>query len=258
MGDIFRDLVKLNLISQLWIAQERFSSAVKFKDFVFYYFSRFTKNLTHAFSDFSSSEIIDFNSRHREKIDLLTKHPSLQLEGVIVPVPRGMRYSYLMTLKQLLAALDEIHPATVKRDLTALLRVMGTDKLKDLVVDDCSKETFETAKNEIGKLFSKTGLTHSTAPFALGSKTDIKSVNTQLLEVTGKYYPDLLSLNTILKAIEDRHNETTWTAKDKETMASYLMTMAYRLSILAAVMDHVQSIEHGFVGSLDILLKKIS
>lgn len=258
MGDLFRDLVRLNLVSQMWLGQERFSSTVRFKDFVLYYFTRFVRNLTHAFSDFSSSEIADFNHRHSAKIDLLTKHPSLDLKGIIIPIPRGMRYSYLETLKQLLSFLEGIHPATVKSDLTALLHVMGTDKLKDLRIDGYTKQTFDTTKHEIGKLFGKTGLTHSTAPQALGSKANIKAVNTQLLEVTGKYYPVLISLNTLLRDIEDRHNETEWTVQDKEILAGYLMIMAYRLSILAVVMDHVQSIEHGFVGSMDILLKKIS
>jgi len=257
MDSLFRDVSRLGLISQLGIGQERFSLATHFSDFTHYYFSRFMINVKSAFKDFTTSEVRDFNNRHGAKIDLLVKYPALRMTKSIVPIPKGMIHPYRDTLDVLTNVLDRVNIATIKHDLEQILATMGTGKLKTLLVTQFDKKEFEEAKATIAKLFGKTGLSHSTVSHVLATPADVGYVNSNLLNVTNKCYPLVMELNPLLQKIETRFNQLKFNEQDKETLSSILMIMAYRLSILAVVADHLQSLEHGFVGSVDIILKNV-
>lgn len=254
MDDLFRHVARLNLIYELPIAQEKFSLNTHLKDFGRYYFGRFVTNLTHVFSDFSQSEIADFNQKHQSKIAHLTKYPALNLDKTIIPIPKGMVKSYNQTLSDLLKILDPVSPQTLKSDLESLLSAMGNNTIRSLTVSPYSKKQFDDAKHAIGKLFGKTGLTHVTASYGLGSLNEIKDTNKHITTTVSRYYPDIVALNPLLKRIEDTHQNLTWSDADRILLTKHLMMTAYRLSIFAVVMDHVQDIEHGFVKSLGAIL----
>jgi hypothetical protein len=258
MDDLNRDLSRLGLIHQMPVGLESFSSSVYFKDFVHYYFTRFVMNLTHAFKDFTMSEIVDFNHRHRDKLELLFKYPTLSLNGIIVPIPKGMVKPYDQTLNVLMQCFAQCHPETIVADMQALVGALERNSVKGLQLSKYSKEDFDSAKVMIGKLFGKTGLTHATADHVLLSKNSIKRVNDELVSVTKTHYSTLINLNNIVKTLESKHSKSQLSKNDRDSTAQYLMTLAYRLSIIATVMNHVQAMEHSFVESLDILLKKIA
>lgn len=258
MDDIFRDISRLNLIYEIPIAQESLSPITHIKDFVKYYFTRFVTNLSHVFNDFSISEIEEFNKRHLDKISLLVKHPSFNLEGVVVPIPKGMVNSYNKTLTSLMSLLETTHPTVIKQDFQLLLTAMDSRHLDNLKTSLYSKDTFNKTKFSIGNLFGKTGLTHSVAKVVLVSKSEIKSVNDSLLTITKQYYSDIIALNEMIKTLENHYTSTSWTDAEKVILSKEFITMAYRLSILAVIMDHIQSIEHMFIESLKILFPKIN
>jgi hypothetical protein len=257
MDNLFRDVFRLNLITQMHIGQERFSVATYFQDFAHYYFSKFVVNIRHAFKDFVVSEIKDFNARHQNKITSLVKYPALKLDKTIVPIPRGMINSYKSTLTQLTEILGVVHAPTIQRDLNEILTAMGTGKLKTLRIDQLSKEQFEDAKVVISKLFGKTGLSHSTVSHSLVSPEEIGHVNQELLQLTSTYYPAALAIDPLLKKIETRFSQLKFNDTDKDVLSALLMTMAYRLSLMAVVVEHLQEIEHGFIGGATIILKQL-
>jgi hypothetical protein len=255
MHDLHRDVSRLVLISQVHIGQERLSIATYFHEFTRYYFQRFLINLQHSFKNFAGTELGDFNRRHVNQIKELTKYPALSNGKVIVPIPKGMVQSYKVTLEVLTAVLEKIDYLTVEQDLHRILVGMNQPQLQGVSIDDLDKQTYDTARDRIGHLFGKTGLSYATAQQALVSSTDIAYVNEHLQGVITKLYAVVLAINPLLKQIEARFSAVTLSDRDKDILSGYLMTMAYRVSILAVAADHLQSLEHGFVASLQTLIK---
>lgn len=258
MDSLSRDLSRLDLIVNMSIGQERMGPALHFKDFMHYYFTRFITNLTHVLKDFTTSEIEGFNRRHASKIEYLAKYPALPLDDLIVPIPKGMIQPYKQTTKTLQAVLAAVGSDTLVADMQTLLDHMVPGKIKEVNLPLYTKSQFDTARNDIARLFGKTGLLHSTGGHVLVSKTDILSVNTNLIDITKVYYPNVLSLNQLVKTLEGHYGRTQWNDKDKTILSGQFMSLAYRLSIFATVMDRVQELEHGFTKSLQILLQKIA
>ena len=255
MDSVYRDLSRLNLILQLPIGQEGLSSTLYMKNFTSYYFNRFVDNLTHVFEDFSYTEIEDFNKRYKEKIYHFITKSEFVVDHLIVPIPKGMINSYKETLTSLLSILDIIKIQTVANDLNSIIVNMESMTLTKVNSNLITSKIFENLKNDISKMFGKMGLRHSLSGLVMGSRDDIDKVNGYLLNVTKTYYPDIIKINQLLKTIEAVYSKITWSDQDKLTLSNHFMTMAYRLSILAVVMDHVQDIEHTFVKSLDIILR---
>lgn len=258
MDSLSRDVSRLDLILNLSVGQERLSPALHFKDFLHYYFTRFVSNVQHVFKDFKGSEIEDFNRRHASKIAFLNTAPAIQLNDLIVFIPKGMIQPYKQTTKALLDILAKVAPDQLAVDLQALLDHMASGTIKDLTLQPYDKVQFDKAKIDIGKLFGKTGLLHSTGAHVLVSKADIVSVNTTLLDTTKTCYPTILSLNQMIKTVEGQYAKSQLSEQDKLVLSGHFMTLAYRLSIFATVMEHVQQIEHAFTKSLDIVLQKIA
>ena len=258
MGDVLRDAMRLYLLHEMPIAQERMSVASHLKDFTYYYFSRFTLNLKTVFSTFTTSEIADFNRRHLHGLKLLTKGSLPNVGQVILPIPKGMLNPYQKTLEALVKVLNSTSAASIRQDLEQLRDAMKAKTLPGSTLPSYSKTQFDQAKVQIGLLFGKTGLTHATAEHVLATTQEIDEVNTKLLELTQTYYPELLVIGQVIEEIEHLHSDGQWSERNKLILSGKLMSLAYRLSIIAVVMDHVQKVEHGFVQSLSILLKKIS
>lgn len=258
MDDIFRDISRLNLIYEIPIAQESISSLTHIKDFVKYYFTKFITNISSVFKDFSTSEIEEFNQKNSDKLNLLIKRPSLVLDGIVVPIPKGMINSYKKTLSSLIVLLQTTHPESIKDDFELLLSAMSSRSLTSLKTSSYPKTTFDRTKFSIGNLFGKTGLTNSIAKVVLVSKSEIEEVNDSLLKLTKQYYSDIIYLNKMIKTLENHYTVTKWTDVEKAILSREFITMAYRLSILAVIMDHVQSIEHMFIKSLEVLFTKIN
>lgn len=257
MGDLGRDVARLNLILELSIGQENLQPLSQARDFATYYFTRFWSNLTSIFKDFSTSEITDYERKHHSQITHLLKYPSWNMTGVILPIPKGMVGSYRQTLLSLLEVLSIAKPKMLLGDLQNLQQAIQRKNLSTLTDTPCDKSDFEQAKGMISKLFGKTGLTHATAPYVLATQGDVREVLTGLTDLTEQYYPEILKLQKLIPAIEDVHKKATWSGKDKAILSAQLMTLAYRLSIFATVMEHVQDVEHRFVMSLDTLIHSL-
>jgi hypothetical protein len=252
MDNLYKDINRLTLITDWAIGQERFSLGTKIKDFTTYYFTRFVTNLTHVFADFSSSEIADYNNRHSAKLKVLSNRSVEPLKDLIVPIPHGMISSYSQTLNSLTQCLTDLHPEQLEVELNQCL-ILPTEETSSTVY---TKSSFEQAKKQIGKLFAQTGLSHSTVDVVLGSVSTILTTNNHLVHLTQKYYPLAIALNTKLNHIEQDHAKQSWSNEEREIISQQLMTLAYRLSIFAVVVKHLQEIEHGFVKSLQLLLDK--
>ena len=69
-------------------------------------------------------------------------------------------------------------------------------------------------------------------------------------------FRSLIVINELVKTLESKYETFKGTEHDKHVLSQQFMTMAYRLSIMAIVMDHVQMLEHAFVESLKIVLSK--
>jgi hypothetical protein len=256
MVDLDLDVKRLTLIHEMPIALESMAVTSHLKDFVHYYFTRFITNITQAFKDFTGSEIADFNHRHTEVLARMFKRPTLRLEGIVVPIPRGMIQPYNQTLTSLMTLLTEVKGQELRKDMDALVAALSSQSVKGLSTHTYTKDQFDHAKVSIGKLFGKVGLTHATAEFFMVDKDSIKATNDKLLQLTEFYYPDLIAINETVKTLEEKYYQFTGGAKDRYVISQQFMTMAYRLSILATVMDQIQMLEHSFVGSLDTVLKK--
>ena len=256
MDSRFRDLSRLVLISDLNIAQESMSHPLYIKDFFTYYFNRFISNLKYSFEDFSHSEIADFNKRNLQKIESFYTDSTPLKKGLIIPIPKGMIKSYQRTIEDILAVLDSIKASYIKEDFKNLLALIEKKDLKNLKQSFYSKGLFEIDKDKIAKLFGKTGLTHSISSRVFGSKEDVSAVNKTLMRTTQHLYPDIISLEPLLKTLEVRYTKSNFSNDEKVLLAHVLLEMAYRLSVFSVAMDHVQEIEHNFVKSLDILLQE--
>lgn len=254
MDSVYRDLTRLALIQQCSFGQESFSLPTRFKDFTGYYLTRFLTNITHVFSDFSSSEIEQINNRHHNKLSILLKHPGFTLEKQIIPIPKGMIKSYKETLDDLISVSIKLYPKNLKDDVTGLLNDF-TKPVSPVNKDNLYTESdFEQAKTSIGRLYSTSAISHAFAKNALRSIQDINDVNQNLIYLTKTYYPEVIALYGLLKKVDNHYAKTDLSIEQKEVVSQQLMTLAYRLSIFAIVMKHVQEMEHAFVKSLTLLI----
>lgn len=249
------DLHRLELITDSFIGLEKIelSHSVRFKDFTTHYFNRFISNLTYSFKNFSKSDLNNYNSRHKRQLELVLSDPLLSLGELIVPIPKGMVNSYTYTIHQLKSTLDSVEPESLIKSLKALPGAVISNTLSGYNDKDYNRHWFEIDKANIIALYSKHGLTHNTAQFALSDIDYIKVANTKLLKIVDDNYPIVIELENVLKLVEKIHSEVDLSVVDQTTLKDHLMSLGYRLSIFAIVMEHIQDIEHNFIQCLDIL-----
>lgn len=248
MHELYRDSKRLLLITQLGIGHESFSTATYFGDFTHYYFSRFWANLSHAFKEFSRSEITAFTQRHQRKLSHLTALNAVNWNNVIVPIPLGMLGTYRQTLDVLSRVLTMIDALDLERDVRAFMEHLDK-KIFDIPFTMVGESEFKSCQDILGKLYGKTGLSHATAAHVLVSVDDIQYMVDQITMLTNSYYQTVLHLNRLLKDVDQVFHKQSFTPDEKEAVTNLLMSLAHRLSIFAVVMDNLQSIEHQFIAA---------
>jgi hypothetical protein len=87
----------------------------------------------------------------------------------------------------------------------------------------------------------------------LASLSETTKVNDILLSVTRDYYPQVISMAKLIDELETAHNKTYANVTQSGVLRVKLMETAYRVSIFAVVMDHIQAMEHAFVTTLTTL-----
>ena len=254
MDDILRDIQRLEHITQSTMALERFSVMTRIGDFVRYYFSRFLKNAHHALKDFSQSEIEQFNQRYHKQVGLTLKDPLLSIKDVIVPIPKGMVGSYHATLISLTEILSKIHVETLKDDLANVLKAVESADASLLHKPSLTQAQFNRSITMVGKLYSVNGLTHTTAEHALVSLAETQDVNLILQGLSKEYYPQAIEMANLVDSIDKVHGSVSIPPEQAGQFSAALMSVAYRVSLYAVVLEHAQDMEHTFTKALKTLL----
>lgn len=253
MGDPFRETYRLEQFDLGFDGLESHSVSAKIQDFVEYYFSRFITNIKHSFKDFSQSELLITNKRYQRQIDLTLNDPLLRIQDLRVSIPKGMLLSYYQTLEKLILCLTNIKADRLILDLNKLSDSLQHDANH---VDDLAfytKTMFESDKKIIGSLYSTIGLSYTLGKNALVSLTETQQVNNMLLSVTRDYYPKVIEMSSVIDALERNDRLGSSSTPPSQLVRHSLMGMAYRVSMFAVVMDHIQNMEHAFVTALNTL-----
>jgi hypothetical protein len=255
MYNLFYDVSVLESLSSDKVGLEAIAIRSRIADFFSHLHRKFLVNLKHAFKDFAHSQIQQYNSKYERSIASFLKDPLLDYRETIVPIPKAMVMSYPETLRALETLLTHVKSDTLLSDLTQFKDIDTSDKVSRIRIDTYSKSDFERDKQTIGKLYGKYGLTHHLASEVLKTPSDVVETNRSLIGITSKYYREIIDLNGLMSDIEKNYQIDTLDPSDKDRLVSLLMTMAYRLSIFATIMDHIQDMENNFVLSMDILRK---
>lgn len=253
MGDPFREVQRLELFETAFDGLEAFSVSARMSDFIGYYFSRFISNVKHSFKDFTHSELEIINKRYERQITLTLTDPLLTIDDLRVSIPKGMLLSYSHTLDQLLICLSHIQADKLVRDVESLTNLIYVSEPDHIPKPFYTKQDFERDKKNIGSLYNPTSLSYSLGKTALSSLAETKQVNDTLLTLTRDYYPQVIKLNKQIDALETVHQKTFGPIEQSTQLRNALMGMAYRVSILAVIMDHLQTMEHAFVTTLTLL-----
>lgn len=257
MDNLFRDIQRLELIGEDYTGLEKFPLTVRLEDFVRYYLSRFLRNLKTVFSNFSHPEIADFHDRHRIKLTAVFKDPFFSLNGILVPIPHAMIMSYATTLEELLKLLEVVSFDTLNEDLVKFQTTFNTgDFSTNSTSMSFSTSQFEEGKKILGGLYGKMGLTHALAEDVLGTLSDTNTVLIQLETATLKYFPQVVVLNKTVGSLSELHSKIMIPVDQQELIKSALLSLAYRISLGAITLNHLQQLEHAFTKTLDVLLKK--
>ena len=228
---------------------------VRIGDYFKYYFTRFIGNLNSAFDDFHRSDLEDYISRYRGSTILSLTDPLLVLNGFLVPIPRGMILSYGETLYALRDVLLHVDSDNLLGDLVGIEKLLA-DSTATYKAKSYSKKDYENDAKIISHLFSKVGLTNTSVESVIKSKEEAISDKDLLLSLVKDNYPNTLKINSALKALEATHSQIVLDDKQKVFISGLLMSIAYRLSIFSAAMEHVRYVEHGFVSCLNIIRNK--
>ena len=257
MDNVHRDLTRLSLLSTQELATERFSPFSQLTDFTHYYLNRFLTNLTHAFKDFTSSEIKGIDSRHHAKLQQMFHFPPPGIGDLIIPIPKGMINSYLVTLNSLLAILVTSQVTTITGDIESLIGFLEAKQKESISLPSLTpynQKSYDADRTKIGALYSTIGLTHIPTAKVLPSMAETKAVYDKLLIVLDDLYARILALPNQFKRLEAVYDPATLSPDEKQHLVPQLMNLAYRLSMIGVVADHLQSMEHAFVADLNIFL----
>lgn len=252
MRDLERDVTRLDYLLYVDMGLEAFSVSTRMADFFQYYANRFVSNIKHAFRDFSHPELVNYYSRFKRQVDLTLSDPLIRFNDLVVPIPRGMLASYKDTLDGLSNILERIHAPELFGDFdTVAAELKGSSP--SLPKSSYTKKMFEQDKSTIGGLYSKVGLTHSTSKKVLVSLTEVRVVKQTLIDLTTQYYAQTIAFSKRVDEFDKTFTGETLSVSDRAKAAEALAQLAYRLSIFAVVLDHIQGMEHAFVKVLETL-----
>lgn len=244
MDNVLRDLVRLELFDNGFIGEERFGVVDSFKDFFSYYTKRFFLNLKTTFKQFSVTELQDYNTANSRRIAHLLTLDDHYLQSFIVPIPKAMTGSYCSTISALEALLKDIQADALVADLEKVTT--------QVTLNEYSRTSHKHTMTTLGSLYATHGLSYVNALSAFKHMKDVEYTNTTLLQLTQTYYPLVFALEQAIKALEEKFDTLSLSPKDKQLMSKNLLSIGWRLTIFATVMDHVQTMEHAFVKSLKI------
>lgn len=248
-----RDLERLSLIVESAFGLEAFALTTRMADFTRYYFSRFLINIKDSFKDFSRTELETYLHRYARQIDLTLHDPLLNLDTMVVPIPKDMIHSYQETLDQFLQCLDHIDAVDLVTQLEDIVQRFKVSEFTTLPKPSYQKTAFDKDKSVISKLYRQQGLSVTPAKMAFTSLDNVNEVKVKLDALTRFYYPMILSLRKAIDALEHTHAEITIPSDQAKIVQTQLMSLAYRVSIFAVIMDHLQKMEHAFVKVLEQL-----
>lgn len=256
MLDLIRDANRLTLLNQDDLALERFTVTAHLHDFFSYYYQRFLTNITHVFKDFTTSELSDFNKRHRQKLHQFFDTKNLDLSKILIPIPQDMVFSYLETILELEGILHRAEISSLLHDLNQLHQELVSKKIDSHFKTTYSDQQFDDDKDLLAKHYHKKGLTHKLSSQVFTSLNDVKQVNVRLEEIT-LFYPELLEIYKIFPQIEASFKNHDWSLEEKQYLAAQFLEMAHRLSIVGVTMQQIQKMEHAFVKALTLMMKEI-
>lgn len=257
MPNLFRDLARLEMYSIEDVqALERHGFAPKFADFFQYFGYRFVDNLKAAFSDFARSEILEYNKQHQRQIDLTFKNPRWDLTGMVIPVPKGMQKTYLVTFLSLEMVLKHLSAESLLIELKTVNMALRSGNLEHLPNPIYGKDLFDKDKKIIGALYSKEGLSYSSAEKVFLSRDEIVQLNTKLKDLVEKFYPQSIAMQKQVEEIAKSYDSTTVPDEQLAPLKSLFLDLAYRTGLFAIVLTHLSEMEHAFVK--DLALFKIA
>lgn len=254
MDDLYRDIRRLEMICDESTGLEAFSLAHRTKDLVGYFFTRFIDNIRHRNTLFLHSELAQFHMRYRSQISDILKSENRNLDDYIVPIPKGMIHSYWETLSTLSKLLTDIRADALENDFHTL-HLMLTDTTT-VEPQRFTVQAFESCKAQIGKLYGTGGLAHTLASKVFPQQGDLANTDTTLLRAVKDNYPRAILLNKGAQEFSEEHDKHASAHPDIPEMNQAIMAMAYRLTIFAVVVDHLQNMEHAFVKVLEIFRRK--
>lgn len=255
MLNTLRDVGRLDILLEENLALEKFSLN-HFYDFFSYYYNRFLVNISSIFKDFTTSEISDFNFRHKQKLKEFFFNKKLDFSKILIPIPPGMIFSYLETLLELEGILTRSEISSLYHDLNQIHQQLTVRKIDSQFKTTYSDIQFEDDKKILGSHYQKKGLTHKLAGHVFKSVEEIKDVNDRLEEIA-LFYPQLIDVYKLFPQIEQAFKSHSWSVEDKQALAPQLLEIAHRLAIIGVTMQQVQKMEHAFTKTLNILLKEI-
>lgn len=248
MDNLYRDISRLDHISESALALESFSILTRMGDFTRYYFKRFFGNIFDVFKNFSHSEIQDFHKRYQIQIQRTLNDPLLNVDDLLVAVPKGMQKSYRETLSDIAIVLESVKSQSILTDLEELTQTLYHGQVKNLPKQDYTKASFDRDKTILSKLFSQVGLSQGLGKTYLESLSTVKDCDAYLVTITRDLYSKTLDIKSALENLERTHDTSNYqSTQDAVFVKDALLTMAYRLSTFAVCMDLLQRIEHSFV-----------
>ncbi len=245
-----QDMFRLEIIGESFTTSTLSEIPDKINSFTQYWFGRFFSNITHVLLDFSKSEIQDFENRNRVQLNRILTDPLFTFGDNLYPIPPGMMNSYEITIDKLILILKEIGVDKINDDLIKVLNIKHH-------LFPYSRTEFDRHSSEIGSLFSKIAILNTSARTSLVDKKSIISSKNKLLELTTTNFLRIFKIEKSIKNIEKNFDIDKISEENKKEIKERLLSISYRLSIFAIVVEHLQDIEHNFVECLK-QLKAIS
>lgn len=257
MDNLYRDISRLELITQDILAEESFSVKTRFSDFVAYFFRKFLSNISSINKPFAQSELQLFLMRHKDKSELLIKDPLLSLKDLLLPIPKGMQKSYLETLTELKSVLEAVYFSEIKEDLSVIVDSLNkTGAIEAIPRIKISSSIYEKSKKRIGVLYSNRGLMNIPGNLAFLNLQDVNNTKTMLLNIIEQSYSEVIEIHKFVNTIDQLHSDNIIDNDKMSVVRDSILDLAYRVSIFAVVMNHVQEIEHSFVKCLSVFITK--
>jgi hypothetical protein len=255
MDNIYRDVNRLLLILEDVKGQESFSLKTRLSDFISYFFKRFLVNIKSTTKLFAASELEMFINRHSNKVNVVLNDPLISLKDVLIPIPKGMIHSYKETLNVLLEVSNKINSEMIGSDLKTIIANIQNNNSSEMLHDPrTSLKIYEDCKKTIGALYSNKGLLNVPGNLAFLSIEDISTSKDMILQIAKQYYTEVIEIHALIDKIDKLHSGEMISEVSLSNTQESVMDLAYRVSIFAVVMNHIQELEHAFVKALNVLI----